>query len=520
MRKPKILANAIAMLLASASMAAHAQTTTYIGDLPASYTKPSASLPIFAWDGHNNSIDTNPASPNYSVGFGWGHNSHWITFNLPSPTAISIQMLAASGGTQQVNFNSAFTLWSTAGYTDPAGQGNGHTFSHVSTASRAGSGNLPWLTDPAAGNVTGFVGYANSGPTGWVNGAGITVGNGAELNGSGFVDTVTIGNHNATLVTKVLPAGKYLMAVGGSYACGVFLSNNLATCPTGGSGAYTLKIDQVITPLVTPTPTPTPTPLVTPTPAPVVTPAPTPVATPTPTPVVIPAPKPLTTPTPTPAVTPSPAPVTTPTPVLTPAPTPTVTPTPTPVATSIPIAPVINTTPSLVAPSGTSMSILLSATPEVSYKLCYGASTGNYDACFNFSPPFNFAMPNILNVFATVKAFNASGESPYSNELHIQTTLDNAIYDETTHIAVLRDVQVQNLHYQVQLQQLPKTGNIYKLIASEALLSPNNPVSAQYDTQTLTLTIPRIKASGKYYKVVLHNTGDYSFRLDESLVIE
>ncbi len=233
MKKFNILANAIAMVLASASMGANAQNTTYVGNLSSTYNK-SASVPIFAWDGSNNTVA--------GKGWGWGHNAAWYTFTLTAPTALDITMTTSSGG----NFNSAFTVWQTAGYTDPVGSiGNGHSFSQVSTDSSAGNGTIPWLTDPAEGGVTGFVGYANSGPSGWKNAAGLTVGKGTELNGTGLVDTVTVGNQNAELLTKVLPAGKYLMAVGGSYACGSFLSNNLGACPTAGGGNYSLTINQV-----------------------------------------------------------------------------------------------------------------------------------------------------------------------------------------------------------------------------------------------------------------------------------
>lgn len=239
MKKSKVLANAIAMALASASMAASAQNTTYVGNLTSTTYSKASATPIFSWDGHNNNVG--------GVGWGWGHNANFFVFNLTAPTAVDIKVSTATGGTNQANFNSGLTLWSTAGYIDPAPIGNGHTFSQVSTDSTAGNGTLPWLTDTAAGNVTGFVGYANSGPTGWTNAAGKIVNSGAELNGTGLVNTATVGNQNAELLTQILPAGQYLLAVGGSFACGSFLGNTgLPTCPAAGSGAFSLTIDQVV----------------------------------------------------------------------------------------------------------------------------------------------------------------------------------------------------------------------------------------------------------------------------------
>lgn len=239
MKKSHILAKAISTVLTGATLTAisagvHAQNTTYVGNLTSTTYTSSDSTPIFAWDGHNNTTG--------GLGWGWGHNADFLVFNLVAPTALDIKMTSTTGGTAQANFNAGLTLWSTAGYHDPSPIGNGHTFSQVSTDSTAGGGTLPWLTDPAAGNVTGFIGYANAGPAGWINAASKTVGSGTELNGIGFVNTVTVGSHNAELRTTVLPAGQYLMAVGGSYACGSFLSNVLSTCPTGGSGAYNLTL--------------------------------------------------------------------------------------------------------------------------------------------------------------------------------------------------------------------------------------------------------------------------------------
>jgi len=243
MKKMSKLQKAVAVALAGSALGAtalpaNAQNTYYVpnttigvgaptvGALPASYTV-AGTVPIFAWDGHNNTPG--------GLGYGWGHNAHWVVFNLTSATALDIKMTDTTTGGNAGNFNSAFTLWSTAGYTDPGGvSGSGHSFSQVSTASASG-----WLTNAAEGGVTGFIGYANSGPTGWNNANG-------EAVGAGGGGSFTVGGHNAELVTGVLAPGQYLMALGGSLACGSFAGNNLASCGSlTGSGSYSLTISQV-----------------------------------------------------------------------------------------------------------------------------------------------------------------------------------------------------------------------------------------------------------------------------------
>jgi hypothetical protein len=211
------------------------------GVLPGSFSV-TGSVAIFAWDGSNNSVA--------GKGWGWGHNAKWVLFDLSSAASLDINLSNAGGGSAY--FSPAFTLWSTNGYTNPGDvYGNGHSFSQVSIASAAGAGPAPWLTATNEGGVSGFIGYANAGPTGWVNAAGLTVNSGAELNGTGYVNTVTTtAGSDAQLLTNVLPAGEYLMAVGGSYACGNFLSNNLASCAVNsGSGNFALTITQSAVPL-------------------------------------------------------------------------------------------------------------------------------------------------------------------------------------------------------------------------------------------------------------------------------
>lgn len=186
LRKAVIAGLGIAAL-AGVSSVASAQTTTYIGTLTGSFTQ-SAKVANFAWDGHNASGG--------AANLGWGHNSRWYTFNVTSLSSLNIKMTGT-------DLNPAFSLWKTTGYTDPGTvSSQGHTYSQVSTDSPESE----WLTDPAQGGVTAFVGYANSGPA-FVNGVGLNVGHGSAGSswGPGFAELTTNIN-----------AGNYLLAIGGS----------------------------------------------------------------------------------------------------------------------------------------------------------------------------------------------------------------------------------------------------------------------------------------------------------------
>lgn len=93
-------------------------------------------------------------------------------------------------------------------------------------------------------------------------------------------------------------------------------------------------------------------------------------------------------------------------------------------------------------------------------------------------------------------------------------TVDNsASYDSATQIVTLPDVQLQNLHYRVQLQL--QVDNTFKLLASEAISAGSLPYSATYDLESTRLTIPRIRVSGKDYSAQLQNIGAYTFRLEQ-----
>ena len=215
---------------------------------------------------------------------GWGHLVRWVTFTLTTPGSVHINDIPfVSSGTVNPNYNPAFTLYATTGYSDPAlTNGEGHAFDQTGLAntlsasswavttgadcSGLSGGSNPcaagnfiygtgWLTDPNEGGVTRFVGYANSGATGWHNSTGALIGTGgvgAGYSGStaGTVSaTLGTGGGIADLIIDSLPAGQYLLAVGGSYACngGLNFSDATNACPSvqvpaGTANGYKLTI--------------------------------------------------------------------------------------------------------------------------------------------------------------------------------------------------------------------------------------------------------------------------------------
>ena len=225
---------------------------------------------VYAWDGHNNAATTP------STALAWSSQSYWYTFTLADATALDIAVTRNTVNPNP-NWHGAFTLWATSGFNDPDNiasdggfrgydqAGTGTTLSADSYAvvngldcSSAGGGNpcqagdtIGQTTDlytPGLGGVTSFIGYANSGNTGWHNGVGHLIGTGA-----GGTVTVDFNNGSADLVTGLLPAGQYVLAVGGSYACNTgvsFVTDATSACPTtpilaGTSNTYNLTINAV-----------------------------------------------------------------------------------------------------------------------------------------------------------------------------------------------------------------------------------------------------------------------------------
>lgn len=181
-----------AALMSLADSASALTSFLPLGNLASNGLSVSDKVPQYAWDGSNNGS------------LGWVHNSKWYSFTLPSTASVSIKMTAESQG-----INPAFSVWSYVEEPDWNDIGSDyHAFNQVQASSASNAND--WLTP-----VTGFIGYANSGPTGWTNGDGNLIGDGgASLPGSTWVATLNSGS--AELKLKNLPQGKYLIAVGGS----------------------------------------------------------------------------------------------------------------------------------------------------------------------------------------------------------------------------------------------------------------------------------------------------------------
>jgi hypothetical protein len=185
---------------------------------------------VYTWSGANTLAGFGAA------GIGWGHTTHWLTFTLTSATALDIVMQAT--GTNSV-FAPAFSLYSTAGYNNPgavAGGVGGHSYDQVRATSVNG-----WLTAANEGGVTGFVGYANSGLTGWTNGFGDQIGTGSG-------GTVTVSNGYAELTTGVLGPGQYLLAMG-SAAGQLTNTGSITTLASSGTGTTTFNLSVTAVPV-------------------------------------------------------------------------------------------------------------------------------------------------------------------------------------------------------------------------------------------------------------------------------
>ena len=191
--------------LAGVHAQSQAAAVTDFGILTPTVQTNSGSVSKYAWDGQNNGS------------FGWQHNSFWYSFKVASAGNVDIKLTTPVGG-----INPAFSVWKA---TNP---GTGHQYNQVGVTSY-------FLPD----GQTSFVGYANAGPTGWTNGAGLPI-------GSGSGGTVTVNAANSTtaglaeLVLNSPAADTYLLAVGGS--C------HSVNCPNSNSN-YTLAVSQTAVPI-------------------------------------------------------------------------------------------------------------------------------------------------------------------------------------------------------------------------------------------------------------------------------
>ncbi|MBS1212870.1 MAG: hypothetical protein H6R26_1487, partial [Proteobacteria bacterium] len=266
-----------------------------------------------AWDGSNSSAGTPVVHGGSSQYLGWAHNSAWYYLHIADAGDWTISLRRADSS--KTYFNPAFTVWSTG---DLPYDGNGyknspqhdswpidgtHSYNQVAPPNSAnasawmtGAEPFPWTPAPGKSAVQAFVGYANSGFA-FTNGT--PYGSGSPPNGShdqdsvvggggviaspysGTVNAVT-GSGLAKMELTQLPAGYYLVALGGS-------CTGSSTCPRAKVTAnYIVGVSPAGAALPTPPPTPSPTPKPSASPSPSPTDAPSaspsPSASPTPTP--------------------------------------------------------------------------------------------------------------------------------------------------------------------------------------------------------------------------------------------
>ncbi|MDP3330458.1 MAG: VPLPA-CTERM sorting domain-containing protein [Methylococcaceae bacterium] len=227
-----------------------------------------------------------------SIDLGWMHNVDWVQVNVTDTGTYKIKSeilgfrnVAGSANSsnatttttytpmvQDKSIHPAFSIWSLAGNTftstgssnnpttvqSPLAYGyttggNNNTMGFNQVAAPNGTNNASFLT---AGGVNGFVGYSNSGTSGWYNGNGDLVGAGSPgassgTNADGFLWTD---------LTLNLSAGSYLLAIGGSCVdlvnCGPYQTKTVTTLATGaqvvskayGTGWHELTVTAVPVP--------------------------------------------------------------------------------------------------------------------------------------------------------------------------------------------------------------------------------------------------------------------------------
>lgn len=202
----KRIQQAVALVLCGGGLAAVSTGATATDKAGAIYSDSSEGSNIaagnvanFAWDGENSSKGTPNVFGGTSRLLGWAHNSKWYDLKIKEKGNYTIRMIRTNP--DQKAFNPAFSLWpvgdlpfdfdnckghcgdtvdfkGTHSYNQVSGptQTNanawmlGPTGPAVNPKGETLSGTLRWTPKPGTGPVTGFIGYANSGPTGWENG--------------------------------------------------------------------------------------------------------------------------------------------------------------------------------------------------------------------------------------------------------------------------------------------------------------------------------------------------------------
>lgn len=104
-------------------------------------------------------------------------------------------------------------------------------------------------------------------------------------------------------------------------------------------------------------------------------------------------------------------------------------------------------------------------------------------------------VPSLDNIIRLVRGkMSSSGE-----------VVANAVeYDANSQRLTVHDVQVGTAHYQVAFQYNPST-NTFNLNGGAGVVTQLSSQPAVYDTETLTLIIPRVQVAGKVYQARLKN---------------
>lgn len=254
----------------------------------------NGNAPNFAWDGHNAKRDTPTVFGGTSKNLGWAHNSKWFDLEIKEAGSYTVRLIRTNP--DHSGFNPAFSLWPIGALPfdfdnckgacgDTVDFHGTHSYNQISPPSKinasawmlalsAEEGKAPsgkttfgWTPKPGTGSVTGFIGYVNSGPTGWENGMPINADSASNnfnlsqdritpptLVQTGFINKAVGGGlGGSTLDAKAnicvpkgggvaamnlygAAAGHYLIALGGS--CNVEVSS---ACYSA-DGSYLLEI--------------------------------------------------------------------------------------------------------------------------------------------------------------------------------------------------------------------------------------------------------------------------------------
>lgn len=201
------LSKALAVVLSTAGLAAQSNITTAtafkkeslpVGD-PAGFATTNT-LPPYTWDGgnigfgHEGTPASNKKYPYYPAGqariggtgpmdkstvdtaknLGWNHTIAWYAFQITTAGGYTISIDRTTADT---NFQPAFSVWTSGVEKWDVGSASSHSFDQVNGPEGFnGDGNAGghYMTLPTGKSITGFIGYANSGP-GYINGVGSTV---------------------------------------------------------------------------------------------------------------------------------------------------------------------------------------------------------------------------------------------------------------------------------------------------------------------------------------------------------